>query len=215
VGEAIAYMRFGFWGNTFLDAIKNRTSGSTSEYDYFLQAAADGEVTVWGRKSEVGVYEPIPHEYWFSNRIDWFGLMKGKPDTESNTKSFRGDRYLHLMTSRVQVEAKWPPQKQDHGDSRFRLAELRADGVTIRNAALNFLDASSWVYDTHQWMNRVIDTIKEIDKADAEMFRTLDAVPPPRVPHHPNASPQLAKAFREHDFRLVKLERLIEKYGAK
>ena len=55
--------------------------------------------------------------------------------------------------------------------------------------------------------------IEQIDAADAEWFRTLDAVPPPRIGFD-NLTPEYAKTFRELDFMLVKLERLlVEKYS--
>jgi hypothetical protein len=58
-------------------------------------------------------------------------------------------------------------------------------------------------------MERVANTIRAINKADAEWFVTLDTVPPPRI-----LAPTTAKAFGEHDFWLVKLESLITRYLA-
>jgi hypothetical protein len=105
------------------------------------------------------------------------------------------------------------PDKDNHSQARLKLAELRADGVAMRNAAQNYLDSSAFLMDTTDWMSRTILAIKAIDEADAEWFKTLDAVPPPRVPHHPNASRSLAKAFREHDLRLARLDQLINRYA--
>ena len=110
---------------------------------------------------------------------------------------------------------------QRTASARLTLANLRTDGVKIRNAGQNLKDkdeAIAWIAETGEWMQRTIAAIETVDEADAEWFATLDAVPPPRVQlyfpakHHEGAH---LKAFREHDFRLHKLEQLIERYSAK
>jgi hypothetical protein len=46
-------------------------------YDRCLQAAADGIIPIWGKREPYSVHEPIPNEYWFTNRFEWFDLLKG------------------------------------------------------------------------------------------------------------------------------------------
>jgi hypothetical protein len=68
-------------------------------------------------------------------------------------------------------------------------------------------------------MKEVIETIKPVSHADAEWFATLGEVPSARV-----SIPNLrlggeadrmifVKTFREHDFRLKRLDDLLLKHG--
>src|SRR5438094_7573324 len=96
------------------------------------------------------------------------------------------------------------------------LARLRTEGVVLRNEVPVYLlpeEFVPWTEKLLKWMNEVIDAIKLISPADAEMFATLDAVPPARVPI-PNIRlgskddrAAFAQHFRQHDFRLAKLEK--------
>src|ERR1700730_8191400 len=99
VDEAMAFLCFREWGKYFLDAAGSGKFGS--EYDMFLQAAADGLVPIWGKRENWGVHQLIPRDYWYQNRIDWFSLLKGDAKSESSTQSFQGDHYLSLMTSKA------------------------------------------------------------------------------------------------------------------
>jgi hypothetical protein len=108
VSEAIAYVCFRKWGSKFYDAAGSNEVSGAKEYDEFLQAVADDQIPIWGKKENYHVYEPVPHEYWFDNRIEWFDLLKDKPSTEVAIGSVRGERYLSLMTSRKAVEHFWP-----------------------------------------------------------------------------------------------------------
>lgn len=103
VDDAIAFLCFRDWGKRFLDAAGSGKFGS--EYDMFLQAAADGLVPIWGKRENWDVHQPIPRDYWYHNRIDWFSLLKGDAKSESSTQTFQGGRYLSLMTSKAAVEA--------------------------------------------------------------------------------------------------------------
>jgi len=80
-------------------------------------------------------------------------------------------------------------------------------------------DLSAWIAKLTAWTNEVLDAAKKINRAEAEWFATLDAVPPPRV-QIPN--PRLGSkedravyisAFAQHDFRLAKLEKFLVKHG--
>jgi hypothetical protein len=83
---------------------------------------------------------------------------------------------------------------------RLRLAQLRTEGVAIRNRAPAVSDMADWSKESLAWMGRTERVIRAINRADAEWFTTLDTVPPSR-------------AFAEHDFWLVKLEQLITRYS--
>jgi hypothetical protein len=211
VGEAIAYIGFREWGKSFFDAAGSSEIDGNTEYRAFLQAAADGDLTVWGQRGEGRVYAVIPASYWVDHEIEWFGLLKNDPHTQA-IAGLRKQRlpanYRDLMTSRAEIARIWPP-----ASPRLELARIRADGVAIRNAGQNVIDGSAWIADTQDWMVRAIVAIRKLDEADAEWFKTLDTVPPPRVSHNPAATPAIAKAFREHDLRLARLDQLIFRYA--
>lgn len=105
--------------------------------------------------------------------------------------------------------------------ARVRLAELRSSGVNLRNTGMTLQarngDFNAWKAETEDWLNRVLAEISNIDPADAEWFRVLDTVPEPRVPlYFPYKTKEglHLKLHREHDYRLLRLDKLIGKYGA-
>lgn len=100
-----------------------------------------------------------------------------------------------------------------YDEERLRLARLRTAGVHLRNRSLRPDDIADWRLEVRDWALAVAAGIQEIDAADAEWFRTLDAVPPPRV-NLGDLSPEYSKTFRELDYMLVKLEILLTKYSA-
>jgi hypothetical protein len=96
-----------------------------------------------------------------------------------------------------------------HSRTRLKLAKLRTEGVGLRNKGqLPNVNVSEWSAESLAWMEKTFRAIQTIDNADAEWFRTLDTVPFPRVQFATTA-----RAFPEHDFWLVKLEQLIQRYG--
>jgi hypothetical protein len=109
VGEAIAFVCFHQWGRTFYEAAGSPDVDGAAECQQFLQAAADGNIQVWGKRKENGVFEPIAREFWFENQIEWFDLLRDNPRTEPRFSTKHAvARYLDLMTSRAQVEKQWP-----------------------------------------------------------------------------------------------------------
>ncbi|SFI32521.1 hypothetical protein [Bradyrhizobium sp. Gha] len=109
LGEAVGYICFRRWGESFVAAASSSNVSGSREYDELLQAAADGEIPIWGKKAAHGVHEPIPGEFWFKHRMDWFSLLRGSPETESSVRSGSDETYLELMTSRAAIERYWPP----------------------------------------------------------------------------------------------------------
>ena len=98
-------------------------------------------------------------------------------------------------------------------DARLELAHRRTEGVALRNRCIPLTTGlSEWIAECRSWSERVIETIKKISRADAEWFKTLDAVPPPRL-FLESGNPEQILTYRVHDFYLVKLEELIKKYG--
>ena len=103
----------------------------------------------------------------------------------------------------------------------LRLTQLRSEGVVIRNDATKVNNAThleTWSRMVSDWMYEVIETIKPVSRADSEWFLTLDTVPPARVQVPIRLAGQadiskLQSTYNQHDFRLVRLENLLKKYG--
>jgi hypothetical protein len=148
VEEAIAYMCFGAWGRRFADAAGSPAVSGSWEYSQFQQAAADGDVKIWGRPSSGRVYEPIPKEFWRENSIEWFSLLKGEANTEPlgrvrETGSIL--RYGSLMTSRSDTERLFNAQSAETLRAKSlwsRLAKVFGEGVDQRNQVLRPLGDS-------------------------------------------------------------------------
>ena len=130
------------------------------------------------------------------------------------------DKLAGLRSFLFSIRYKFPGNKRKL--TRLYLARLRTRGVVLRNEINQVLPfqpggilgnpVESWFGKLDTWRELVINGIELLDSADAEWFRTLDAVPSPRV-SCPSDDPKITKAFREHDYRLKRLEDLIQKYG--
>jgi hypothetical protein len=98
------------------------------------------------------------------------------------------------------------------------LARLRHKGVQIRNKAKwNFNSAeefNNWKSSVEKWMEEVISALETHAPADAEWFRVLDSVPSPRI-HCAATDRRHLKLFKEHDYRLVRLDELLSHYRKK
>jgi hypothetical protein len=109
VSEALAYAQFHQWGLRFIDAAGMEGNQVSDALDRLTQLAADGELTIWGKRDEAGVWQKIPADHWLEYRIEWFGLLKSNAFTEARRSIARRDIFREVMTSRVQVEKLFPP----------------------------------------------------------------------------------------------------------
>jgi hypothetical protein len=103
-------------------------------------------------------------------------------------------------------------------DARLRLAHLRVTGVELRNEALDSIRDKrtfrAWERKVLAWNTEVQSEIEKISKSDAVWFSVLDIVLPPRispvlVPSDPSVAADFLKLFREHDFRVRRLGKMI------
>jgi len=112
LGEAVSYVSFREWGHTFLEAIASQNAplvNANQAYDYFLQALADDEIPIWGKKFQGEVHAPIENSFWFNNRLDFLSLAKKESASESSDYvGTKATGYTDLMTSREAVEQYWP-----------------------------------------------------------------------------------------------------------
>jgi len=95
--------------------------------------------------------------------------------------------------------------------ARHRLSLLRTEGVGIRNDGVNITvdNLADWCIAAENWNERVKMALAEIDLAMSEWFRTLDAVPLPRIRLRSYVNFRHQKLYGEHDFRLHRLDKLI------
>jgi len=107
---------------------------------------------------------------------------------------------------------------------RLLLGQLRTEGVAIRNEVLDppggyLTDSewSDWEQRATEWARKSTAAVKGFSAADAEWFRTLDVVGPPRIPMPPQRGDDAIQAQRYpsyamHDCHLARLDQLIQKY---
>ncbi|HEY6257216.1 MAG TPA: hypothetical protein VIY51_15640 [Xanthobacteraceae bacterium] len=97
---------------------------------------------------------------------------------------------------------------------RNELAHLRTEGIGLRIRCQSLREGiPEWIAECTNWADKVIQTIAKISSADAESLKTPGVVPSPRIPLKRSDNPEQIKAYAEHDFYLVRLEKLLEKYS--
>lgn len=97
---------------------------------------------------------------------------------------------------------------------RVRLIVLLHGGVDIRNRGrliVRQADAARWINESNAWEGLAFDEIVAVDRDGAEDFRLLDVLPPPRLGLEGPIT-EHASEYQRHDFRLVKLRRLIRRH---
>lgn len=104
LSEALTYHVEGKWGCRYFDSVAAGRSPDGLALTQAIQLAYDGKLTIWGKRSESGVYELIPKDFWASHHIDNFSLWREHAVTTANSASAQGPRYFDLMVSRAQVE---------------------------------------------------------------------------------------------------------------
>jgi hypothetical protein len=182
---------------------------------------------IWGRQVLEGmsktygkpVLQEIEPSYWQSTDFTYtfFHSDAGNAPHVYIKDATNLPCYTELQVNRAQVEAIWPKP-----NLRLLLARLRREGVAIRNDScrleLEDADFNAWSLEGDKWRERTAYVIEQIDAADAEWFRILDIVPEPREPLLMPRKKHEGKHFaahRQHDFRLAKLEQLIQRYSAR
>ena len=104
LSEALTYNVEGKWGCRYFDSVKAGRNPDAEPLTLAIQLAYDGKLTIWGKRSEAGVYEVIPKDFWASHHIDNFSLWREHAVTTAHPASVQGPRYFDLMVSRAQAE---------------------------------------------------------------------------------------------------------------
>jgi hypothetical protein len=102
--------------------------------------------------------------------------------------------------------------------ARLELAKLRRIGVRLRNDGSRMSDEAdvrNWLTQVDKRHDDVLACLRLVNEADAEWFRVLDTVPSPRHERKCQITDdklkwQHEKAFREHDYRLFRLDQLVQ-----
>ena len=106
--EALAYAEFKQWGRTFFEAASSAQNHANEQLEKFRQIAHDGALTVWGKRTEGGVFQIIPKEHWLDHNVEWFDLLRGKGRSEKVTGSEPPMPYSELMVCKAEFEREWP-----------------------------------------------------------------------------------------------------------
>lgn len=97
---------------------------------------------------------------------------------------------------------------------RRELARLRTDGIGLRIRGQSLRQGiPEWIAECTSWTEKVVETTARISLADAQSLHANGALPPPRIPIKGSDDPEQIKTYNAHDFHLVRLEKLIEKYS--
>ena len=86
---------------------------------------------------------------------------------------YQETRRLEKIIANYKKKGKEPPELQ-------KLAELRTEGVKLRNFGTGIADPnalSKWINDYTEWDKTVIKTVGKLSKAQAAWFTTLDRMP--------------------------------------
>lgn len=87
VSEALAYAQFYQWDLRFVDAAGMEGNRVTDHLDELVQHAADGEVTIWGRKDDDGVWQKIPPEHWLTIASSGSACLSRAPSRRLGSRS--------------------------------------------------------------------------------------------------------------------------------
>ncbi len=98
-------------------------------------------------------------------------------------------------------------------EARWKMTRLRKTGVAIRDQGRELVPSTldSWIGLVREWQEDAIEAIEIYSLGDAEWFAERDEIPAPRVAAN-IVSPKHESHFREHDYRLVRLDKLLEEY---
>ena len=180
--EAIAYICFGAWGRRFIDAANSPEISAEWEYRQFHQAAADGDIPTWAKRGGKP-YEPIKREFWISNQIEWFELLKGWSVTRPIGRAIGiNPRYVEVMTSRTATEGFYRnqlPEVLRAKSSARKLSNLFKEGVDHRNKLLRAtsdFDATQSEQLLVAWDSRALSVIDAagVNEGTRSRFETLD-----------------------------------------
>lgn len=111
--DAMYRVASGHWDKDYPDITEDASVISNLERGRkaILQAAADGDLPIWGKTSQSGVFEAIPADEWRHIYIDLLDVMRYGNSPENLRTKGRDpgvrNSYLHLMTTKEIVDELW------------------------------------------------------------------------------------------------------------
>lgn len=108
--EGIVWVLKRQWDGSFAEAVNTEMGPLGNAASAVRQAAADGEIRVWGKPSRTSVHVEIRPEFWIDHQPDWMSLITGESSTEPTEHHALHERYFDLMVSRADFTRKWRPR---------------------------------------------------------------------------------------------------------
>lgn len=81
----------------------------------FRQAAFDGQLPIWAKRSNSDLWEDVPEEYWKDHRISYLNVVREDPTKLSveEAGSFKhSNEWREFMTNRAAVNTIWPAKNK-------------------------------------------------------------------------------------------------------
>ena len=107
--EAIAYIASREWNGSVYEVTLSNDPIIAAMAE-FQQAARDGDIHVWGKVRDQGLYEEVPASFWANNHLEWFSLLRGTAATEPLTSLIGSIKYQELMVSKAEIQRHWRPK---------------------------------------------------------------------------------------------------------
>jgi hypothetical protein len=81
----------------------------------FRQAAFDGQLPIWAKRSNSDLWEEVPEVYWKDRRISYLNVIREDPtklSVEEAGSLKRSSEWREFMTSRAAVNTIWPAENK-------------------------------------------------------------------------------------------------------
>jgi|GEM_PF-6962988 len=108
LSEALAFAELHEWGMRFIDAAGMANNHVVEHLERAVQLAADGELTIWGKRDGNGIWVKVPPEHWRNWDVEWFGLLRGEAYSEARGITASLTSYSALMASKAEFERHFP-----------------------------------------------------------------------------------------------------------
>jgi hypothetical protein len=107
LSEALMYLATRRWGLDPLADGGGHLNALGTALDDFRQRAHDGEVTVWGRAGNYGVWQRINPDYWIDHRVDLLDVLRAEVRSRAINQMSQDPLFSALMVCRAEFAAAW------------------------------------------------------------------------------------------------------------
>lgn len=116
VSDAVAWSLSGEWTDGAWSPTES--ADCPRRLEELREAAAEGRLTIWGRSSDAGTWQPIDAAYWKSGTVETASLAQGRENVVAEPKAAKAkgkaraaQKFSALKVSRAQVEELWRPDE--------------------------------------------------------------------------------------------------------